>query len=247
MYKEHKYFKLPDKGAENTIWRYMDYWKFKDIIENSTLFMSTIKNMGDRYEGRIPDVIRNRWVDNLITRGFESAAKTVEQMGDYEPILDYNISSWNINKNESYALWKIYTKDSCAIAIKSDISKLIAGIEKDPYWQHIGMINYFDHPSNFNFDSNIMNIALNKFDYYRFENELRILNIIPAIEKEKNPELKKSGDIRINLDLDKLIDSIYLAPNARKEDFVKVEKLLNDNNLRKDIFVSGINDKWSNE
>ena len=44
MYREHKYFELPEK--KETIWRYMDFWKFKDLIESKTLYLSTIKKMG---------------------------------------------------------------------------------------------------------------------------------------------------------------------------------------------------------
>lgn len=247
MYKKHKYFILPSPTEENTVWRYMDFWKFKDLISSSELYMSTIKNMGDKYEGRIPDKVRKKWVDNLQERGLKSSAEFVEQMGSFEPILNYNISSWNINKNESYALWKIYTQDHSAVAIRTNITKLITSFKNNDYWQHIGKINYFDHPSNFKFDSNIMNVALNKFDYYSFENELRILNIVPANVKIKDASTNESGNIRVNMNLDELIEAIYLAPNATEDDFNNVKKLLYENNLSKDIYISGINDKWSNQ
>ncbi len=245
MYKEHGCFKLPELKEENTIWRYMDFWKFEDLIKTSELFMSTIKNMGDQFEGRIPDAICRKWVDYLNSKGHKSSAKTIELLANYGHVLNYNISSWNISKNESYALWKIYTKSKEAVSIKSNVQRLIDSLQRNQYWQHIGKVNYFDNTLNFKFDSNVMNLALNKFDYYRFEDELRIINIIPATEKEKNPKLKEIEDVRVKLDLDILIDSIYLAPNATDVDFENVKSLLETHNLDKDIFISGINDKWS--
>lgn len=243
MYKEQKYFILPE--AQETIWRYMDFWKFKDLIETRSLFMPTIKSMGDEYEGKIPDIVRKVWVNDLKKLGYHSSANMFEMMGNYEPILKSNISSWNIAKSESYALWKIYTKDRSAIAIKSNISSLIKSLEKDNFWQHIGKVNYFDSHLNYNFDSNLFNLIMNKFDYYMFENELRIVNLIPSTTADK--EEPESVEVRIKIDLDLLIESVYLAPNATEIEFENMNKFLEENNFKKDLFISGINDKWSNK
>lgn len=244
MYKEHQNFKLPENTNE-VIWRYMDLWKFEDLLKTQSLYFSTIKNMGDRFEGRIPDSIANIWIQKLTEMGYHSVANTIEILKSYDPVLDYNILSWTICKNESFALWKIYTKDSNAISIKSNILRLKDSLQNNPFWQFIGVMNYYSDPSDFDFNSNIMNLTINKFNYYHFENELRILNIVPA-NLTTYSEIKKGDDILVPVNLDSLIDSIYLAPNATQTQCDYVVQLLKDNNLSKDVMISGINDKWAN-
>lgn len=246
MYKEHENFKLPESKDE-VIWRYMDLWKFEDLLKKQSLYFSTIKNMGDKFEGRIPDSIASIWIQNLKEKGYHSVANTIDMLKSYEPVLNYNILSWNISKNESFALWKIYTKNIKAIAIKSNVQRLKESLNINPFWQFIGVMNYYSDPTDFDFNSNIMNLTINKFNYYCFENELRMLNIIPANLKSQYPEINKGDDILVPVDLDCLIDSIYLAPNATQTEYDNVVQLLKENNLSKDIMISGINDKWSNE
>jgi hypothetical protein len=244
MYKEHQNFKLPENNDE-VIWRYMDLWKFEDLLKTQSLYFSTIKNMGDKFEGRIPYSIANIWSQKLKEKGCHSVADTINMLKSYAPVLDYNILSWNICKNESFALWKIYTKDSNAISIRSNIQRLKDSLQNNPFWQFIGVMNYYSDPSDFDFNSNIINLTINKFNYYHFENELRLLNIVPA-NLPIYSEIKKGEDIHVSVDLDCLIDSIYLAPNATQIQYDHVFKLLKDSGLEKEIMISGINDNWAN-
>lgn len=246
MYKEHQNFRLPENNNE-VIWRYMDLWKFEYLLKTQSFYFSTIKNMGDKFEGRIPDFIANIWIQNLKEQGYQSVSEVIEMLKSHELVLNYNILSWNISKNESFALWKIYTKNIKAIAIKSTVQRLKESLNINPFWQFIGVMNYYSDPTDFDFKSNIMNLTINKFNYYCFENELRMLNIIPADLKSDYPEINKGDDILVPVDLDCLIDSIYLAPNATQTEYDNVVQLLKEYNLTKNIMISGINDKWANE
>ena len=71
MYKEHQNFKLPE-NEDDVIWRYMDLWKFEDLLKIHSLYFSTIKNMGDKFEGRIPDSVANNWIQKLTEKGYFS-------------------------------------------------------------------------------------------------------------------------------------------------------------------------------
>jgi hypothetical protein len=245
MYKEHKYLMIPE-NPNTIIWRYMDFWKFEKLIESQNLYFSTIKNMGDQFEGRIPDSIAETWIKNLNNKEYTSVANLIELLRSWDKILNSNVLSWNISDNESFALWKVYTSSPSAISIKSNIQLLIDALKKNELWQFIGVVNYFSNNADFRFESNAMNLIFNKFDYYRFENELRIYNVIPATIKQKYNYFKEGDSIEVPVDLNKLIDSIYLAPNATENEYYEVQKLLDKHNLKKDVYISGINDKWSN-
>ena len=245
MYKEHNNYRLPENENE-VIWRYMDLWKFEDLLQKKSLYFSTIKNMGDKFEGRIPASIADIWIKKFENEKNHSMIKTIECLKSYEHVLNYNILCWNMSQSESFALWKIYTKNSKAIAIKSNIKSLKESLEINEFWQYIGLVNYYSNPLNFNFDSNIMNLAINKFNYYNFENELRIVNFIPGKLKSNFPENIEGGDILVPVDLNCLIESIYLAPNASETEYNYISQLLKENNLSKNIMISGINDNWAN-
>lgn len=246
MFNENKYFILPTNSEIQTIWRYMDFWKFKDLIESETLFIPKIRQMGDQTEGRIVDDVRNVYVDDLKRNGYEHIANTMDSFANREDMLDSRVSSWNIAKNESFMFWKSYTSGRSAVAIKSSVKKLIESLVDNPFWQHIGKVHYYSDHTDYVWDWNLYHLILNKSDTYIGENELRICNVIPASEKEKNPALKELEDVRVRLDLETLIDSIHLAPNATDEEFDAVQQLLISKGLSKKVVRSKIDDKWSN-
>lgn len=45
-------FDVPDKNA--TIWRYMDFTEFVDILSNGGLFFARVDKLGDDFEGSCP-------------------------------------------------------------------------------------------------------------------------------------------------------------------------------------------------
>lgn len=56
MYTEHPVFRL-SKAVGKPIWRYMDFWKFLNLLETSSIHFSNSESLGDNYEGRLPRFI----------------------------------------------------------------------------------------------------------------------------------------------------------------------------------------------
>ena len=52
MYKEHNSFESIDDNKK--IWRYMDFTKFIDILENEALFFTRSDRFEDKFEGTLP-------------------------------------------------------------------------------------------------------------------------------------------------------------------------------------------------
>ena len=247
MYKgDHYIFSLPDENQIQTVWRYIDFWKFKDLLESSELYLASIQKMGDEHEAEVPEVLRKGFVEYARETKGEDYAEGLKKV--LEPSLSTKkttyLSSWNNQENESFALWKLYTSDRSAIAINSNIDRLKDTFRNETtHTQYIGQILYHDG-INYSFRGNLFDPVMHKWNYYEFEKEIRVVTSFPAASifaLDTHPE-----GIRLKVDLDILLDSIYLAPNATEAEFIKVKELLDGKGLQKEIFRSGIRDRWSN-
>ena len=133
---------------------------------------------------------------------------------------------------------------SDAIAIKSTISRLLNSFnEENELHQYVGTVKYHDG-IKYSFRGNMFDPVMYKWNYYQFENELRIVTPFRA----KNFDALKTHPNGVTpiVNTGELIDKIYLSPNASQEHFEKVNQLLKEHNLKKDIYFSGINEKWNN-
>lgn len=230
MYKEHTAFKIT-KTVGLPLWRYMDFWKFLQLIDSSTIFFSSIEMMGDQHEGRIPkeifELIHQEDLDLQRPYPWASAYKcTIEKLRKETLIL-----SWTANATESFALWKMYAKEKLGIAIKTDVKRLKNSLKNTEEVIHIGEVNYYD-PLNPKLDlGNTYCTFLNKHHYYSFESEVRC--ITTGSPKE------------IKIDLNELIAEVYISPFAEKSGLLDIINFLKQKNkLTFEIKTSGVNDTW---
>lgn len=230
MYQEHPAFNIT-KTVGLPLWRYMDFWKFLQLIDSSTIFFSSIEMMGDQHEGRIPkeiyDLKHQEDLDLQRPYPFAPAYKyTIEKLRKETLIL-----SWTANATESFALWKMYAKEKLGIAIKTDFERLKRSLNNTEEVIYVGEVNYYD-PLNPKFDpSNTYYTFLNKHHYYSFESEVRC--ITTGSPKE------------IKIDLNELIEEVYISPFAEKRGLLDIINFLKEKNkLTFEIKTSGVDDTW---
>lgn len=238
MYKKHEIFDLPSK--DTVIWRYMDFWKFKDLISTSKLYMPALYYLSDPNEGEVPKNIGKILIEQAKEKYGEAAAKGWERLvAPNENFKKTNfVSCWNIKEVESFALWKIYTKDKSAVAIKSTVQRLIESIEiEEEIQQHIGKVIYHDGNS-YAIRGNMFDLLIRKWSYYDYENELRIVSMKGA-KNDKALKTHPQG-LRSNINLDILIEKVYVPAEAGEEDCNAVSEMLKENGLFKDVKYSGI-------
>jgi hypothetical protein len=240
MFTEHIEFNTP--LDETVIWRYMDLWKFKDLILTKELYFPRIDQLGDLTEGIFPEESQNMLFKFLEDNGRQDEAQGLKGgFNNQRHRLDKFISSWNISDNESFLLWKAYTSDVNAVAIKSTVGSLKLALSEEPNIDnYIGSVNYHNI-SNYKFNGNMFSLVNQKFDYYKGENELRTVSTLPLAGSNIDDQPLY---MRIKIDPEILIDKVYLSPKATQQHKVFIEKYLIDNGLSKNVFVSGINDKW---
>ncbi|MBN1639089.1 MAG: hypothetical protein JW866_08985 [Ignavibacteriales bacterium] len=229
MYTKHKHISTPVN--DTIIWRYMDLWKFLDIIENNKLYLTRLDQFEDKYEGRIPKRITKNLEEN-------NPLKKTDDYSEYAFKKSTYVSSWNIEQNETYPLWKIYSDYKTAVAIKTTIKRLIDSISNNERNQYIGKVNYLKPEGSYIFRGNLFQLALDKRDYFIFEKEVRIISTLPSENTEELFKLPKG--FKIDIDSDKLIEEIYLAPLADDNLKALIELKLKELNLNKLVKLSDI-------
>lgn len=213
MHKTHPAVKTPE--ASQLIWRYMDFWKFLDILDNSRLYLSQASKFEDRLDGRIP-------IHGINSLETEHPLKQIDSFAESSLKRSHYIGCWSYEVKDTYPMWKIYSDYKTAIAIKTTIGDLIESISGEEKNIYIGKINYLNPLGNYQFKGNTLQFFFEKRDYFSFENEIRILT---TLEYEDNKELlglPPGTFIKTNPEI--LINEIKLAPLA-DESFKKIVEL----------------------
>jgi len=231
MYEDYpEVYKTPN-SKDKPIWRYMDFWKFLNLLETSSLYFPSAENLGDNREGQFPNEVYEMMLKE--DPGYYMFLKNELLNRIKKQTL---ISSWTYHDNESFAMWKMYAKDKLGIAIKSDLESLKRSFGKTERIINIGEILYFNKNSfNYKFD-NLDYAFLNKHEYYIFEKEIRC--ITHCLENEE------AGGKLIEVDLHELFKTIYISPNAKPEYKKLIEMLKMQYNLDFTIEISEIDDSW---
>lgn len=234
MYKFHPTFRI-EKSLGKPIWRYMDFWKFLNLIETKSLWFSNAIGLGDNHEGRIPHFV----LSQMLEQDKQRDNTLNEELNNY---LEKNlraetlISSWRYAERESFAMWKMYSKDRTGIAIKTDFDSLKDAFNKTERDIYIGEILYIDEDNYYFTTSNMYFPFLTKLDYYSFENEIRCITSC-KVDEDKCSKL-------IEVDTNILIKEVYISPNTKPEFSKLLEILKREYSLNFEIKFSEVNDSW---
>ena len=213
MYEPHPVFEAPsDPDAQ--LWRYMDFAKLVDLLESRSLFFSRADKLGDPFEGSYSEA-------NLRLRPEmygEHAAAVTEQLSQVmrEMPRFTIINCWHLSDYESAAMWEKYSAAGYAIAIRSTFRRFTASLmcEEKVY---AGLVNYVDYAKDVIPESSTFYPFLHKRLSFQHEREVRaIMQAIPW-GKDNTPEFEKDSwraGRAVSVDLERLIEAIYVAPYA---------------------------------
>lgn len=234
MYVKHSKLSLSYPDTQK-IWRYLNYERFKDLIEGSALFFCRIDGFwkdGDKWEGLFPiQVIKKFKLGTKSLPSNDGKQYTYLEWHRNKEAPSHLINCWHVNDEESYAMWKLYTRyDHLSIAIQSSIGRLKQSFDATGERIWIGEVEYIDFRKK-NFENRFFNIDmpntlktfLFKWHHFKYENEIR------AILNKAYKKHKAEKGILVKIDLTKLIDYIYLSPTSSEEDEIKIKKLLKQN------------------
>lgn len=201
MYTYNPEIKLP-QDPNTIVWKYLDLSKFLDLLLSKKLFMSRSDKFEDQYEGTFSEPtfeeIRKLSIDNP---DFLNYYKTHREK--------VAISSWHINEYESFAMWQIFTQNSEGLAIQSTIGRLQKGLQPEEHFQQfIGEVNYIDYKKEYIPFNDLFFPFLYKRKSFQYEREVRIISDVSEHNFTLNDGLK------INVDVNQLIEKIYIHPKS---------------------------------
>ncbi len=201
MYLTSPNIQLPE-DPDTIVWKYLDLSKFLDLLLSQKLFMSRSDKFEDQYEGTFSEPT------------FEEIKKLAINNPEF---LNYYkthrekvaISSWHINEYESFAMWQIFTQNSEGLAIQSTIGRLQKALEPEKNLkQYIGQVNYIDYKKEYIPFDDLFFPFLFKRKSFQYEREVRI------ISDTSDTSITINDGIKINVDINQLIDKIYIHPKS---------------------------------
>ncbi|WP_010250967.1 DUF2971 domain-containing protein [Myroides injenensis] len=201
MFRENEHIKLPT-DPNTIIWKYMDLSKFLDLLLSNKMFMSRSDKFEDQYEGTFSEPtyeeIKRISADNpTFLDQYKQKRKNVV------------VSSWHINEYESFAMWQIFTKNNEGLAIQSTIGRLKEALNSETRVdQHIGEVHYIDYKKEYiPFEDDFFPFLF-KRKSFQYEKEVRVISDVTPLNLHINEGVK------INIDINQLIEKIYIHPKS---------------------------------
>ena len=256
MYKLHEAFNTPEERKK--IWRYMDFIKFTDMIDRGKLYFTTADRLGDPFEGSLPkayieyfnanlDSIFRPETWNFINR--EKAPKGFSRARRLERKF-IAVSCWNMQEEESAALWQMYCNKDNGIAIQSTIQRLKESLRDEERDINIGEIEYIDYYSQPASDlltgNAFVKPSLYKGKSFEFEHEVRAIVQLPILKIVGDSSAKfitGHEGYYVTIDCNLLIENVYISPMSSKWQKQVVKALLNKYGLKKRVRQSDLSRK----
>lgn len=237
-------------SSTDLLWRYMDLSKFISLISMQELYFSAARCFSDPFEGAKGIVDRKQKWDQFYLDFLANAITTVPEADvsklskghiesesqrllrdlhlDGEASRKYTfISCWHMNRFESEAMWRLYSRDTTnALAIQTTYQRLYEALGKDPSIS-IGKVQYLDFSKSFTSINDAFWYKQKSFDY---EKEVRAII--------QNPREAGKPGISVPVDIELLIENLYVSPYAPSWFFDVVQSILDKYLLKKSILRS---------
>jgi hypothetical protein len=235
MYKSNWFFDKP-KNENAKIWRYMDFTKFVSLLDKSSLFFTRADKLNDPFEGSCPENVVRYYAKK---EGFNYLPEFYQELKKFT-----FVNCWHLNEYESAALWKLYLKSNEGIAIQSNFVRLKNSFKDEEHDIFIGKVRYTDYTTCKERGRAFAYPILYKRKLFKHEEELRaVISTIPKTDPPWKPT--KDDGIYVHVDLDILIDKIYLAPISPKWHAELLQSLIQRYHLAKEVKHSDLDSEPS--
>jgi len=226
MFDTHSAHKKP-KNSLQKLWRYLTYDRLIQAIKEEAIYFSHISEMPDKWEGLLTTRTREMFFKSELRKNNGNVEAANGSVSDYEEFRNnFYINCWHMNDYESYLMWKVYGNRECAI--QTNYERLFAAFAPSPAKIQGCVVEYIDYERDgFGIGNTYTQIGFKDIPYLD-EREYRLLFWKVSPENIKlNPDEK---GIKIQVDINMLIDNIYLNP-ANIPDIDKLEKLIEEKGL----------------
>jgi len=242
--------RLTRTKGDTILWRYLSFSKLLDLLETSSLYFRRIDCFDDQLEATQPKssaafatVTENPWQ----VFSYQCTEKQLEIIRN----LTY-ACCWHINENESSEMWQEYaTKHGNeGVAIQTTFRDISECFQTERLLKNIRM-KYIDYSTEFRDYSypDYGEYLSIKDKRYEHENELRIITLehdYPEFNPDimsvsSKPEFTDEEGIHIKVDLNRLIQKLYLCPASTKRFSACTCELLNRYGVKAQVVPSTVN------
>ena len=148
--------------------------KFVSLLEQSALFFACADQLGDPFEGSFS--IMNKIMRPIVYAGRGISEENFLALGraQRDSRRFTLISCWHERFHESAAMWRLYSRETEGIAIKTDFNSFKRSLI-DTQDIYVGRINYVDYENHFIPENNSFSPFLHKRQSFEHEREVRAI------------------------------------------------------------------------
>ncbi|KAB1193640.1 hypothetical protein GJR96_09395 [Haloferax sp. MBLA0076] len=212
----------PHPSSDSKVWRYVNFTEIMSILERQSLWFSNFSNFEDPYEGTIPKKNLEEEIDKISSRADISRDAATNLHETYVSGNRHGqsgfVNCWNLSEYESAALWEQYIDSTDGVAIQTTVDRLEQSLSDCGRELTFGEIEYISYE-----DAKIPNGTLPTLYHKRlsFEHEKEFR---ASFLKQDDEDL--GAGAYVDVDLDMLIDKLYLAPTTPDWFYNQVELVL---------------------
>ena len=240
IYNPHNDFEIPE-NQNVKIWRYLDFTKYVSLLDKKALFFTRADKLADVFEGSY-----TKANIELRSRNFKDEPKRMADFvsSSFKKIREFTIvNCWHMNNYESAAMWKLYLKSDEGVAIQSTFKRLKENFnQKKSRPVYIGKVRYIDYEKDVMPQSDALSPYIYKRKSFDHERELRAV----SYNVQLNGSSVDSSKVKLNdgdyfpVDLDLLIEQVYVAPIAQEWFYELVKSVTKKYCLNKEIVKSNL-------
>lgn len=207
MYKTPTVLDSPKRSLQQ-LWRYLSCDRLLDLLSSEELYFTYLPRLSDGLEGTLTD----RTYVRLFNRAFEHYGKLRLARQEVETYQKHSagffVNCWHMNDSESYLMWRVYGDRGCAIQTTFERAQI--AFDSFPEEVNGGVVQYIDFSREALPIGNVFTPVVTKDLPYRDEREFRFLQWQP----QYGHDFAEPGPpgIRVKVDLNKLIQGIYISP-----------------------------------
>ncbi len=246
---DHPCFIQPtDQSA--LVWRYMDFTKYFSLVSTKSLFLCRADLLGDPFEGsyskanirRRPEIYKDMIEKDMTEVKLVRILQQISNLQKWLRQWTY-INCWHMSEYESAAMWKLYAKSSEAVAIQATYKNLIDSLPDNFY---VGLVQYIDYENDWLPEGNTFYPFLHKRKSFTHEREVRVVHQEDVPTSENRVELDATNDregVSFIVDLNLLIEKVYVAPTSPDWYFNLVEEVLKKYGITKTVYTSKLDEE----
>lgn len=230
MYENHSAMYFVDDDM--LLWKYMSFSKFVNLLSGN-LYFNRVDSFEDVFECHFTDKTRSV----LESSGFPQASN-IEIFAQHT----IYVSCFHASNYETAFMWHQYS-DQDGLAVQTTGKKLKDAFKDTEEKIYLSKVKYLDYAKDYFVSNNLFRLAIHKRKSFEFENEVRCICMKTPQGLNENKtilDFEIPIGIKIPINLDVLIDKIYLSPYAPSYLEENIKMIMDKWELHKDVINSDL-------